>query len=45
MEKLIMAAAGNKKPKKTSGKHAKHTPSYQNDTNVVVEDDLKKKRK
>ena len=41
-----MAAAGNKKPKKTtSGKHIKHVPSYQNDTTTVVEDDLKKKRK
>jgi len=40
-----MAAAGNKKPKKTSnGKHVKHVPSYQTETTSADEDDLKKKR-
>lgn len=40
-----MAAAGNKKPKKTSsGKHVKHVPAYQTSTETPFEDDFKKKK-
>jgi hypothetical protein len=42
-----MGAAGNKKPKKEkSGKHVKHVPSYQTETESSKPDfeDLKKKK-
>ncbi len=42
-----MGAAGNKKPKKDkSGKHLKHVPSYQTETETAKHDfdDLKKKK-
>jgi len=39
-----MGASGNKQPKKVkSGKHAKHVPSYQTETETKTVDDLKKK--
>lgn len=39
-----MGASGNKQPKKVkSGKHAKHVPSYQLETDTKTVDDLKKK--
>jgi hypothetical protein len=40
-----MGAAGNKQPKKEkSGKHAKHVPSYQVETEKTDSDDFKKKK-
>ena len=42
MEVLKMGAAGNKKPKKEkSGKHAKHVPAYQQESEKQSSESMK----